>query len=127
MKSLDSLQAPSGASKRIKYGLGKIESLMTYIQSAGNEDISGLSGYFDEINEFCDDLQGKNGEAPARSEWGQLGSDKIEAVLKKLAEIEGTAEGCRELARGDHKDFLDQHWQTLKEQYDQLRSILQPD
>ncbi len=120
------ITVPSGASERVRYALGKIESLMTYIENAGNEDISGLSGYFDEINEFCDDLQGKNGEAPAPGEWGQLGADKIEAVLKQLAQIEKTAEGCRDLARGERKDLLKQHWQTLKTQYKQLCSIMRP-
>ncbi|MBE0537843.1 MAG: hypothetical protein IH624_19455 [Phycisphaerae bacterium] len=115
---------PKDAGRRVTYGLDKIALLMRYIDLQNDGEIAALSGYFDQINEFCDDLQGKNGPAPGRDEWGGLDDARIEAVVKLLSDIEQTAEGCRELSRGGHKELLDQHWQLLKEQYGRLCELL---
>jgi len=114
------MTVPKDAGRRVTYALDKIASLMRYVESQRDGDIAALSGYFDQINEFCDDLQGKNGPAPGRDEWGGLDDAQIEAVLKLLSDVEEAAEGCRELARGGHKELLDQHWQLLKHQYSRL-------
>lgn len=125
MSNLAEMCPPIGASERVRYALDKIASLMRYVESQKDGDIAALSGYFDQINEFCDDLQGKNGPAPGGEEWGVMAADQIEAVIKLLGEIEQTAEGCRELSRGGYKELLDQHWQSLKYEYSRLCTALQ--
>ncbi|MHC4467567.1 MAG: right-handed parallel beta-helix repeat-containing protein, partial [Planctomycetota bacterium] len=124
--TLESLSVPYGASGRVKAALETIETSMAYIHNAEKDEIIELAEYFDLINESCDDLQGKNNSSPpAPRDWGTLDSEKVFNVLAQLSRIEGTAEGCRELARDNHRELFENHWKTLTEQYNQLCISLQ--
>ncbi|MCK4998301.1 MAG: M56 family metallopeptidase, partial [Anaerohalosphaera sp.] len=124
--SLPELTAPASSSKRVSYALSKIESLFRRIDSASEEQLLASAGYFDQINEFCDDLQGKNGQTLPRAEWGKLSGADVDSALKIIAQLENTAEGCRDLADGKHTQLLNDHYKTLKKQYTQLCAALRP-
>ena len=121
------LQIPVGAGKRVSTALQTISDAMSVIEieMAGKNDVAGLAGFFERINESCDNLQGKNGaEIPDIAQWGQLPTRLID-VLEQLHKIEETAEGCRELAKSNH-EYLPKHWQTLKQQYNTLCKYMEP-
>ncbi|MHC4266220.1 MAG: right-handed parallel beta-helix repeat-containing protein, partial [Planctomycetota bacterium] len=119
--TLKSLPVPDGASERVKTALEKIDTSMAYIHNAEKNELPSLARYFNTINESCDDLQGKNEPSPpAPRDWGTLDSEKVFNVLAQLSRIENTAEGCRDLARGNHRELFESHWKTLIEQYNQL-------
>ena len=123
---LAELSIPPDASPRVANALKTIADTMNAVEVTGRDRLERLAGLFDRINEACDDLQGKNGtEIPDVPEWGQLPSRLVD-ILELLHKIEETAEGCRSLAAANQKEYLEQHWQTLKDHYNILCLFLKP-
>jgi hypothetical protein len=57
-----------------------------------------MGNAFDQINEYCDQLQGKNkNTAPSAKDWN-VDADTHQKILKLLAEIENDAEGMCSIA-----------------------------
>ncbi len=123
---LAELSIPPDAGPRVANALKTIADTMNAVEITGRDRLERLADLFDRINEACDDLQGKNGtEIPDVPEWGQLPSRLVD-ILELLHKIEETAEGCRSLAAANQKEYLEQHWQTLKDHYNILCLFLKP-
>jgi len=86
------------AKHRIARMLDRIDARMEELQRAGRRDRPSKGKAFNQINEYCDDLLGKNGKpAPSQEDWGARSKAHLERIEFYLGKMENEAEKCRDI------------------------------
>ena len=100
-------------------------------QAAENKDLGTMTEVFNQINEYCDDLQGKNQDpAPTAGDWGDISTETYDSLLSILSEMGNSAEGLtsitrdRDLKDSRREDALRMVWQSqFMSKYNSFREL----
>ena len=123
----ETLSISPGASGRVAETLTKLSAAMSSLRAAKQSDLVKMADTFNQVNECCDELEGKNQRlAPPAEEWGALSPASRREILALLPGTENDAELCRDHARRGHLTNLLVQWSILEERYTRLVSLLEP-
>ena len=118
-------------SARVARNVKEIESCVTRLSDAeANNKLMEMSETFNQINECCDELQGKNGRpAPPAEEWGIRDAAKHRQILDALGTLENDAEGMRSITRENslgarRLDMIKKGWQQFMKHHADLAELL---
>jgi hypothetical protein len=126
--------APVQGGGRVAEILAAIASRVAQIQAAAaNHQLLDRAEIFDQLNEYCDQLQGKNqNPAPAMSEWGVRDAAQFREIMELIAGLENDAEGLRSVAQSrtggtERLSLANQVWETgFLKKYARLKALLLP-
>ena len=91
-------QMPAGQVRDLLAGVH--ERVARIQQAAGNGKLLEMAETFNEINEHCDQLQGKNKDGgPAMRDWGMADARQFRQIMEVVARLENDAEGMRSIAQ----------------------------
>jgi hypothetical protein len=117
-------------SARVARNVQEIESRVARVKAAEKNKLVGMSETFNQINECCDELQGKNGRpAPPAEEWGVRDAASHRRILDALAALENDAEGMRDISRENsygatQPDTIQKAWEQFVKHFAQLAELL---
>jgi len=94
-------QMPSG---QVRDMLAAVHERVARIQEAAESDrLLEMADTLNELNEICDQLQGKNQDGgPALGDWGIADSREFRKIMEALASLENDAEIMTDIAQGRH-------------------------